>query len=117
MDNTARASLITTEELKEKLDRGDEFKLVMAFGDWRFRAAHIPGSISVGSLAEAAELLDPGDDTVVYCTNVDCPASKRLHRYLAAAGHTRVRRYADGINGWIGAGHTLEGAQSHVRLA
>ena len=66
----AVTKLITSEELKEKLDRGDDFKLVMAFADWHFRAVHIPGSISVGSPAEAGELLDPEDEIVVYCTNV-----------------------------------------------
>ena len=50
--------LITREELKEKLDREDDFKLVMALGDWHFRAAHIPGSISVSSRMEAAKCLE-----------------------------------------------------------
>ena len=54
--------MITCEELKEKLDRSDDFKLVMALGDWHFRAAHIPGSIAVCSPAEIAELLDPDDE-------------------------------------------------------
>lgn len=34
-------------ELKEKLDRGDDFKLVMVLGDWGFRAKHIPGSLNI----------------------------------------------------------------------
>ncbi len=49
--------LITLNELREKLYRGDDFKLVMALGDWHFRAVHIPGSLSVCSPAEADELL------------------------------------------------------------
>ena len=114
--SVAVTRLITSEELKEKLDRGDDFKLVMAFADWHFHAAHIPGSISVGSPAEAAELLDPDDEIVVYCTNVDCPASKRLYRYLEATGYRKIRRYADGIDGWLEAGHPLEGEQSEVRV-
>ncbi len=103
--------LITCEELKEKLDRGDDFKLVMALGDWYFRAVHIPGSISVSSSAEAAELLDPDDEIVVYCTNRACPASKLLYRELEKAGYGRMRRYADGIDGWFEAGYPLEGEQ------
>lgn len=31
-------NLISREELKEKLDRGDDFKLVMVLGDFHFRA-------------------------------------------------------------------------------
>ena len=36
---------IEREELKAKLDRGDDFKLVMALNDFAFRAMRIPGSI------------------------------------------------------------------------
>ena len=99
--------LITCKELKEKLDRSDDFKLVMALGDWHFRAAYIPGSIAVCSPAEIAELLDPDDEIVVYCTNLDCPASKLLYRDLEGAGYGRLRRYADGIDGWLEAGYPL----------
>lgn len=34
---------IDRDELKAKLDRGDDFKLVMAMHEWGFNAAHIPG--------------------------------------------------------------------------
>ena len=103
--------LITRQELKDKLDRGDDFKLVMALGDWHFRAVHIPGSVSVSSPAEAAELLDPEDEIVVYCSNPACPASKFLCQHLEGAGYTKVRRYPDGISGWLDAGYPLEGDQ------
>ena len=109
--SVAVTKLITCEELREKLDRGDNFKLVMALGDWQFRAVHIPGSISVCSPAEIAELLDPDDEIVVYCTNVACPASKLLYGQLERAGYGRIRRYADGIDGWLEAGYPLEGEQ------
>ena len=42
-------NLIGREELKEKLDRGDDFKLVMVLGDWHFQAMHIPTSININS--------------------------------------------------------------------
>ena len=109
--------LITREELKEKLDRGDDFKLVMALGDWHFRAVHIPGSLNVGSPETADRLLDLEDDIVVYCSNVACPASKLLCRYLEEAGYKRIRRYADGISGWLEAGYPLEGEQAQPRAA
>lgn len=100
---------ISTEQLKARLDRGDDFKLVMAFDDWRFRAAHIPGSIGVGSPAAAMQLLRPEDDVVVYCSSDDCLASKLLYRALLAAGFKRVRRYSGGVVGWQEAGFELEG--------
>jgi hypothetical protein len=34
-------NLISREELKEKLDHGDKFKLVNALEEWAFNAKHI----------------------------------------------------------------------------
>lgn len=106
---------IEREELKAKLDRGDDFKLVMAFGGWRFRGAHIPGSLSVSSPLEAAELLHPEDEIVVYCTSEACAASRLLYWALVEAGYQNVRRYTEGISGWLEAGYPLEGDSIRFR--
>lgn len=102
---------ITTEQLKERLDRGDDFKLVMAFDGWRFESAHIPGSVGVGSVAAAMEVLSKDDDIVVYCTSPDCTASQLLYRALKEAGYVNIRRYSGGVSGWQAAGHELEGTR------
>ncbi len=57
---------ISPEALKEKLDRGDDFKLAMVLGDWQFRAKHIPGSLNIHTLETAWELLHPDDEIVIY---------------------------------------------------
>jgi hypothetical protein len=44
-----QADLIGREELKEKLDRGDDFKLVMVLGEWEYRAKRISGSLRVSA--------------------------------------------------------------------
>jgi 3-mercaptopyruvate sulfurtransferase SseA len=59
-------NLISREELKEKLDRGDDFKLAMVLGDWQFRAKHIPGSLNIHTLEIAWKLLQPDDEIVIY---------------------------------------------------
>ena len=100
---------ITTEELKAKLDRGENFKLVMAFEGWRFEAVHIPGSMSVASAAAARECLSLEDEIVVYCTSRDCMASQVLYHELERAGYKNVCRYSDGLYGWREAGYALEG--------
>jgi hypothetical protein len=51
-------NLISREELKEKLDRGDKFKLVNALGEWAFNAKHIPGSINISNMQDAKKMLD-----------------------------------------------------------
>ena len=111
LEYRGKVKTITREELKTKLDREDDFKLVMALGGWYFRAVHIPGSISVSSPSEVSEKLDRVDEIIVYCTSPDCPASKLLYLALERAGYVKIRRYEDGIHGWLEAGYPLEGEQ------
>jgi rhodanese-related sulfurtransferase len=101
--------LINREGLKEKLDRGDDFKLVMALGEWAYRAKHIPGSLHFNAIEEALEALDPNDDIVVYCSNVRCLASVAAYRHLSDRGYKHVRRYAGGVEDWEEAGYPWEG--------
>ena len=56
--------LISREDLVEKMDRGDDFKLVNVLGDWAFKAKHIPGSINLSTPARADELLVKDDDII-----------------------------------------------------
>ncbi len=66
------ANLMTTQrtidrdELRAKLDRGDDFKLVMVMGEWGFRGKHIPGSINLHAIEDVPRLLNIHDDIVVY---------------------------------------------------
>ena len=102
-------NLISREELKEKLDRGDDFKLAMVLGDWAFRAKHIPGSLNITTPAAAKEALDRNDEIVVYCSDVPCIASQVAYQRLVDGGYENVRRYAGGIIDWEEAGFPLEG--------
>ena len=65
-------NLINKEELKQKLDRGDKFKLVNALGEWTFNAKHIPGFINISKVQDAKKILNPDDDIVIYCSNEAC---------------------------------------------
>ena len=101
--------LISREELKEKLDQGDDFKLVMTLGDWAFRARHIPGSINISRPEDADRLLNLDDEIVVYCSDVTCIASQAAYHILESKGFKNLRRYAGGLSDWEGAGFPLEG--------
>lgn len=101
--------LISRDELKQKLERNDQFKLVMALGDWQYRAKHIPGSLHFLTPREALAELSQNDEIVVYCSGYDCSASASAYEYLVHHGYTHVRRYAGGIPDWEEAGYPLEG--------
>ena len=101
--------LISRDELKRKLERKDQFKLVMALGAWEYRAKHIPGSLHFLTPEEALAELAPDDEIVVYCSSYECIASVSAYGYLVRHGYTHVRRYAGGILDWEEAGYLLEG--------
>jgi rhodanese-related sulfurtransferase len=101
--------LISRDELKQKLERKDQFQLVMALGDWEYCAKHIPGSLHFLTPKEALASLAQDDDIVVYCSSSECPASVFAYEYLVHHGYTHVRRYAGGILDWEEAGYPLEG--------
>jgi rhodanese-related sulfurtransferase len=102
-------NLISREELKEKLDRGDDFKLVMTLGEWGYRAKHIPGSLNIYKPEQVREMLDLDDEIVVYCSNEACGASILAFNILEHDGYKNVRRYAGGLLDWEDAGYPLEG--------
>jgi rhodanese-related sulfurtransferase len=101
--------LISREELKRKLDKGADIKLIFALGDWQYRAKHIPGSLHFHDLEEALKVLDQNDEIIVYCSNPACPASIFAYHFLVDHGYKNVRRYAGGLLEWADAGYPLEG--------
>jgi rhodanese-related sulfurtransferase len=100
---------IDRDELKAKLDAGDDFKLIMALNRWAFDAKHIPGSLHFDNPADLYASVKPTDDVVVYCSNVDCLSSVALYRDLVRRGYPNVRRYSGGLLDWEDAGLPLEG--------
>jgi rhodanese-related sulfurtransferase len=102
-------NLISREELKQKLDRGDKFKLINALGEWAFNAKHIPGSINISKIEDAKKILNPSDEIIIYCSNPSCIASIIEYQHLTHMSYKNVRRYAGGIVDWEEAGYPLEG--------
>ena len=101
--------LISRDELKQKLDSGEEFKLVMVLSEWAYRAKHIPGSLHFNTPEEALATLTKDDEIVVYCSNPDCIASVAAYKILRENGYGNVWRYAGGLENWEAAGYALEG--------
>jgi rhodanese-related sulfurtransferase len=105
---------IARDELQAKLDRGDDFKLIMALNRWAFVAKHIPGSVHFDTPAELFAAVRPDDEVVVYCSHVDCLSSVALYRDLVRRGYRNVRRYAGGLLDWEDGGLPLEGENAGV---
>jgi rhodanese-related sulfurtransferase len=101
-------NLISRDELRAKLHRGDPFALVMTLPELAYRAKRIPTSLLFETGAATLDALDPDQEIVVYCADVSCAASIYAYHLLDRAGYKRVRRYAGGIADWEAAGYPFE---------
>ena len=114
-DAPAELVSITRDELKRKVERGGDFKLVETLAPERFREGHLPGAINmppdqVSTLAPRL-LPDKQVEVITYCANRTCHASSDAVRELMKLGYTNVRHYAGGKADWTFAGLPIERSQ------
>lgn len=110
---------ISREELKAKLDRGEDVVLVEALGAARYEEAHLPGAVNipydrVDQLAPSL-LPDKGAQIVVYCSNGPCRNSGIASRRLSQLGYEDVRDYHEGKQDWMEAGLPTESGAATAR--
>jgi rhodanese-related sulfurtransferase len=112
---TAALAEITTQELWEKMERGEPFVLVDALAPIAFAAARLPGAINIPppSVDGVHERRIPERDAevVVYCANPSCESSVDVATRLVELGYTNVRHYPGGKQEWRDAGLPLEGGR------
>ncbi len=61
---------ITREQLKEKIDRGDEFVLLEVLSEGSYQRGHLPGAVRYEDSEQVERLASNKDTTVVaYCSN------------------------------------------------
>jgi rhodanese-related sulfurtransferase len=108
---------ISRDELRDKLERGDPFTLIMALNRWAFDAKHIPGSVHFDTPEALYAAVKPDDEVVVYCSQVDCLSSVAMYRDLVRRGYRHVRRYSGGLLDWEDAGLPLEGEMAREQDA
>jgi rhodanese-related sulfurtransferase len=109
------AKTITRDELKAKMDRGDDFTLVEALSQKHYQSSHLPGAINLPYefVDEAEKVLpDKRAEIVVYCMNPDCVASAAEARELEEMGYERILHYSGGKQDWIRAGLPIEGKRA-----
>ncbi len=58
------------DQLKEKIDRGDDFVLVETLPESAFRKRHLPGAVNLNDMSKVPELFPDKDaEIITYCTN------------------------------------------------
>lgn len=109
------STVISTEELKRKIDSGaGGLVLVDTLKPQSYEARHVPGAINVPEGPdfvkdfEAAVQMPKDREIIVYCSSETCGAHKRAAEALERAGYTKVVRYSAGLAGWQNAGLSFE---------
>jgi rhodanese-related sulfurtransferase len=63
---------ISREDLKVKIDRGDEFVLLEVLSEASYRRAHLPGAIRLQDMDSIPDLLpDKNTEVVAYCSKLN----------------------------------------------
>ena len=106
-------ALISRDALKAAIDAG-AVTVVDALGGDYYAKQHLPGAVPLapGDVDAMASTVLPGKGAaiVTYCTGPACPNSGQVAARLTALGYSNVRKYAEGIEDWVGAGLPTESA-------
>jgi rhodanese-related sulfurtransferase len=95
--------------LRALLDGREPVWLVHAPGAADFRLLHIRDALALAGADQVRRALRPDDQIVIYGRDATCTASRSMVRDLLDHGYGRVRWYAEGLQGWVGAGGEVEG--------
>lgn len=92
---------ITPEEVKSKLDQGEQFILLDVREPWEFETAHMDGAklMPMGDVpARAHQELDPEDHIVVICHHG--VRSMNVTAWLRQQGFEKAQSMRGGIDAW-----------------
>jgi rhodanese-related sulfurtransferase len=91
---------ITVQELKEKLDRGEQIFLIDVREPWEYNICKIPGAklIPLGTLGTEYKKLDPNAEIVLHCHMG--MRSMDATQFLMQQGFKNVKNLTGGINAW-----------------
>ena len=113
---------LSTDSLKERLEREPATVVINVLDEQYFNQEHIPGSINIPldspdftQRVEEALSGDRNRPVVVYCANLECTASPTAARWLDEAGFAQVYDYEEGMRGWKQAGLQIESAGAERR--
>jgi len=101
-DAMSRVNEISLEDVKEKLDRGENFLLVDVREESEYAADHLPGAVHLGKGIIERDIEnrvpDPATPLVLYCGGGFRSAMAADN--LQKMGYTNVLSMQGGIRGW-----------------
>lgn len=104
---------ISRQELRDRLERGDDLIVVDALAPMSFAHSHLPGAINLPpdwvDERGPKRIPDRSAEIVVYCASATCMDSVVVGERLRELGYANVRHYVGGKKDWIDAGLPVEG--------
>ncbi len=102
---------ISRDELKRKMDSGDDYVLIEVLGPGEYEERHIKGAINIplehiGHTVK--ERFDQDQEIVVYCASYSCQASPIAAQKLDKLEFQNVYDYEGGKKEWMEAGYPTE---------
>lgn len=114
-----RIARITPEELKRKMDSGEDVIVVDLRHELDFEAEPetIPGALHLDAadLEEAQEVIPRDREIVLFCACPNEATAARLALLLRNQGITRIRPLAEGYDGWRKRGFPMERPRDEPR--
>jgi rhodanese-related sulfurtransferase len=91
---------ITPEDVKSKLEGGEEFTLLDCREPWEYQAARIEGAMNIpmGEIPARVQELDPDEHIIVMCHHG--VRSMNVTAWLRQQGFEKVQSMAGGIDRW-----------------
>jgi rhodanese-related sulfurtransferase len=103
---------ISREELREKIESGDDFVLIDALAPMSFALSHLPGAINLTpewvDERGPRRIPDLNTEVVVYCSGPTCDSSVIVANRLLELGYRNVRHYLEGKSDWMKARLSVE---------
>lgn len=105
---------IDAQDLKKKLDSGQDFTLIEVLLPEKYKEWHIPTAINIPAddiKEQAPKKIEKDREVIVYCLSFDCKASSKAARYLEEIGYSDVTDYEGGKEDWLKKGFPREEKQ------
>lgn len=107
-----KIAIITTEQLLAFYTDGVDMTILDARGKSYFNGHRLPEAkwASLRYTDEELRTLIPNFNSliVVYCSNLECPASGWMATRLFHLGYTNIFEYPEGIDGWMELGNPTQ---------
>ena len=111
---------ISPQELKTKVDAGEQFLLINALSPIEFKEMAIKGSVNIpSSRVKAGNPLLPADKgglLVFYCKGPKCNKSRVAAAHAQKLGYTNIMVYNEGLPAWVKAGYPVEKAVEYPKV-